>query len=41
MQKLKNTTNYDYNKKEPDSDIESKPVVTSGEREGGRGMVGD
>ena len=30
----------EYNKKESDLDRENKLVVTSGEREGGRGMTG-
>ena len=36
---LKNKTNYEYNKKEIDSYIKSKLVVTIGERKGGRGNI--
>ena len=39
MWNLKNKTN-EQNKTEIDSDIENKLVVTSGEKEGGRGKPG-
>ena len=40
MWNLKIQQTSEYNNKEADTDIESKLVVTSGEREGGRGRKG-
>ena len=37
-QKIQETS--EYNKKEADSDIGNKVVITSGEREGGRDNIG-
>ena len=40
MWNLKIQQTSEYNNKEADTDIESKLVVTSGEREGRRGKIG-